>query len=68
MDELLLVVGDVARAGGKSKTWVRLMTDSGRLPAIRAANGLRLYRPQDVRAFFESEANRGPAKVGRGEP
>lgn len=59
MNDRLMEVGDVARAHGVSRTWVRYLTDVGIIPAIRTTRGVRLYREADVRAALETRAKRG---------
>lgn len=53
-DEFLMVT-DVARILNRSAESVRNYARSGKLPAIRTANGHRLFKRQDVLKFASSQ-------------
>ena len=46
--ETLMTVSEAARALGKASETIRLWERNGKLPAIKTAGGVRLFRSQDV--------------------
>jgi hypothetical protein len=52
-DESLLTLSSAARLAKKSEATIRQAEKHGRLPALRTATGVRLFKPSDVRAFAE---------------
>ena len=63
LDELM-TPGDAAPLLGVSVNMVRLLEIKGRLPALRTAGGVRLFRRGDVEALA-AERRRNPPKPGR---
>lgn len=57
-DEQFLMVGAVARRLERSVEAVRGYERTGRLPAIRTAGGVRLFRSTDVERFAAELAQR----------
>jgi hypothetical protein len=53
MEESFLTVNDVAKIIDRSGESVRLYGKSGKLPMLRTAGGVRLFRMSDVRIFAE---------------
>jgi excisionase family DNA binding protein len=50
-DQDLLTTSDVARELDISESWIRRLTNLGRLPALRTSNGTRIFSGRDVNAF-----------------
>jgi excisionase family DNA binding protein len=53
-----LTVNDVAKVGDASAATVRLWADSGKLPVIRTASGMRLFRRADVERLLAERRSR----------
>jgi len=51
--EKFLCVSDAARLLERSVQTVRLYEQTGKLPAVRAANGFRLFKESDVRRLAD---------------
>ena len=62
----LLTASDAARILGLSRDMVRILSQKGRLPAQRAANGYYLFRRGDVENLARVRAERGATGRGRG--
>jgi len=62
----LLTASDAARILGLSRDMVRILSQKGRLPAQRAANGYYLFRRGDVENLARERAERGGSGRGRG--
>lgn len=60
----LMTPADAAPLLGVSVNMVRLLEIKGRLPALRTAGGVRLFRRGDVEALA-AERRRNPPKPGR---
>lgn len=54
----LITTGMVARALGISAERVRQIERAGYLPAMRTANGIRLFRADDVKEFRKQREER----------
>jgi hypothetical protein len=53
MDKTLLTVGGAAKILDRSTASVRIYEAQGKLPVIRTATGLRLFRVKDVQEFAQ---------------
>lgn len=62
-DDLLTPAG-VARLANVTPQAVRLWADQGRLPVLRTASGIRLFRRADVEHHLADRERLGPT-VGR---
>jgi excisionase family DNA binding protein len=51
MDQQYQLIGEVAKVLGCGPANVRLLVESGKIPAIRTARGVRLFAAEDVRKF-----------------
>lgn len=58
----LMLVSDVARECGVTPATVKLWERAGRLPAIRTARGVRLFRRSDVEALRAERAAEADAE------
>ena len=54
----LLMVTDAARILGKSSETVRYYQSTGKLPAMKTANGRRLFREDDVKELARTMASK----------
>jgi excisionase family DNA binding protein len=59
MEDELLSPTEVARLACVSPCAVRLWADEGRLPVLRTAAGMRLFRRADVEHHLEDRKRRG---------
>jgi excisionase family DNA binding protein len=59
----LLTPSDAARVLGLSPDSVRVLSDSGRLPAMRTVSGRRLFRRGDVDRLAEERAHQSAARA-----
>jgi len=62
----LLTASDAARILGLSRDMVRILSQKGRLPAQRTANGYYLFRRGDVENLARVRAEQGASARGRG--
>ncbi len=53
MQDQLLFVSDAARLLGRSTQTVRNYVERGKLPAVRAVGGIRLFKESDVQKLAE---------------
>ena len=60
----LIILSEAARMVGVSGMWMRHLADTDALPVQRLANGTRLFRLKDVKAYIERR-KKNPPKVGR---
>ena len=66
-DQLLTAI-DAARILGLSTDMVRVLTQKGRLPSLRAANGYHLFRRGDVERLAETRARDRAERAERRVP
>jgi DNA-binding transcriptional MerR regulator len=66
--EQLLTAIDAARILGLSTDMVRVLTQKGRLPSLRAANGYHLFRRGDVERLAEVRARERAERAERRVP
>ena len=59
----LLTPSDAARVLGLSPDSVRVLSDSGRLPALRTVSGRRLFRRGDVDSLAADRAAASAARI-----
>ena len=57
-DNVLMTAGDVAKEGEVGPGAVRNWCDTGLLPSVRTASGVRLIRRTDVLAFLAARKRR----------
>lgn len=55
-DAMILTSGPASRLAGVTPETLRAWSDRGWLPYERAANGMRLYQPADVRRLAAARA------------
>jgi len=60
-----LMTSDAARILGKSAESVRYYERTGKLAAMKTANGRRLFKEKDVRAFAEQLSRKASAEAPR---
>jgi excisionase family DNA binding protein len=63
----LLTASDAARILGLSRDMVRILSQKGRLPAQRAANGYYLFRRGDVESLARQRAEDASTRAARGK-
>lgn len=64
----LLTTQDVARADGVCAATVRQWERTGKLPAIRTASGMRLFRRADVDHLLAARRHARESKAAAGRP
>jgi excisionase family DNA binding protein len=64
----LLTPSDAARVLGLSPDSVRVLSDSGRLPAMRTVSGRRLFRRGDVDRLAAERAHQSAARNHHAHP
>ncbi len=57
-DDQLLTASDAGRILGLSRDMVRILSNRGVLPSLRAANGYHLFRRSDVEELARVRAER----------
>jgi excisionase family DNA binding protein len=67
-NEDLLTPSDAARVLGLSADSVRVLSDNGRLPAMRTVSGRRLFRRGDVDRLALQRAQNGGASHRNSSP
>lgn len=60
----LIGTTDAALKLGCSAEWVRRLADEGKLPAVRTANGTRIFRSDDVERLAGERQRQKQAKAG----
>jgi excisionase family DNA binding protein len=64
----LLTPSDAARVLGLSADSVRVLSDNGRLPAMRTVSGRRLFRRGDVDRLALQRAQNGAGRTPSSSP